>query len=168
MNRHVQCHKATDRSENNLRFYEENPVWVHACSCRSGDGVVFCQLLEYFLSLRSFAHSNCANFNQAALRAVLKLENMSSSTQAKQISVRFICVYASSTLPFIAVSNRFSRCLEHCLCSFRSLFESISIDYKTLELNYFVFETFYLLSFLAPWVALKGSLINFLSGIITG
>ena len=29
-----------------------------------------------------------------------------------------------------------------------NLFESFSIYYKTLELNYFVFETFYLLSFL--------------------
>ena len=84
-------------------------------------------------SLRSLAHSNCVNFNQAALRAVLKSENMSSSAQAKQISVRFVCVYASSTLPFIAVSNRFSRCLDHCFRSFPSLFKSTSIDYKTLE-----------------------------------
>ena len=80
-----------------------------------------------------FAHSKCVNFNQAALRAVLKPENLSSSAQATQIPVRFVCVYASSTLAFIAVSNRFSRFLDHCFCSFRSLFESISIDYKTLE-----------------------------------
>ena len=40
-------------------------------------------------------------------------------------------------------SYRFSRCLDHCFRSFRSLFESISIDYKTLQLNYFVFETFF-------------------------
>ena len=32
---------------------------------------------------------------------------------------------------------------------FSMLFESISIDYKTLELNYFVFETFYVLPFFA-------------------
>ena len=79
---------------------------------------------------------------------MLNPENMSSSAQAKQIPVRFVCVYASSTLPFIAVSNRFSRCLDHCFRSFRS----ISMDYKTtaaLELNYFVFETSYLLLFLA-------------------
>ena len=78
---------------------------------------------------------------------LLKLENTSSSAQAKQISVRFVCVYVSSTLPFIAVFNRFSRCLDHGFRSFRSLFEPISIDYKTLELNYFVFEMFYLLLF---------------------
>ena len=30
--------------------------------------------------------SNCVNFNQAALRAVLKLKNMLSSAQAKQFS----------------------------------------------------------------------------------
>ena len=53
-------------------------------------------------------------------------------------------VNASSTLHFIAVSNRFNRCLDHCFCSFRSLFESISIEYTTLELNNFVFEAFYL------------------------
>ena len=55
------------------------------------------------------------------------------SSQAKQISVRFVCVYASNTLPFINLSNRFSRCLDHCFRSLPSLFESISIDYKTLE-----------------------------------
>ena len=53
--------------------------------------------------------------------------------QATQTSVRFVCVYASSTIPFIAISNRSSRCLDHFFRSFRSLFESTSIDYKTLE-----------------------------------
>ena len=96
-----------------------------------------CMLSSICESLR--AHSNCVDFNQAALRAVLKPENMSSSTQATQIPVRFVCVYASSTLPFIAVFNRFSRCLDHGFRSFPSLFKSISIDYKTLELNYFLF-----------------------------
>ena len=86
-----------------------------------------------------------------AQRAVLKAENISSSSQAKQISARFICVYASSTLPFIAVCNRFS--------PFWSLFLLVSIavwNYSNwlqntgaLELNYFVFETFYLLPFLS-------------------
>ena len=37
-------------------------------------------------------------------------------------------VNASSTLHFIAVSNRFNRCLDHCFCSFRSPFESISLN----------------------------------------
>ena len=66
-------------------------------------------------SARSLAHSNCVNFNQAALRAVFKLENIPSSSQATQIPV---CVYTSSTLPFIAISNRFSRCL---VCSLVSI-----------------------------------------------
>ena len=43
------------------------------------------------------------------------------------------------------------RCLDNYFFSFRSLFESISIDYvqntAALKLNYFVFETFYLLPF---------------------
>ena len=84
---------------------------------------------------------------------------MLSSSQATQISVRFVCLYVWSTVPLNAVSNRFSRCLDHCFRSFRSLFESISIDYKTLELNYFVFETFYLLPFLASATHLKNPLI---------
>ena len=56
----------------------------------------------------------------------------------------------------VIVFNRFSRCLHHCFSSFRSLFEPISIDYNTLELNCFVFKTFYQLPFLAskgPWLA---------------
>ena len=79
-------------------------------------------------SLRSLAHFNCVSFNQAALRAVLKPQNIPSSSQATQISVSFVCVYASSTLPFIVVFNRFSRCLGHCFRSFRSRFESISMN----------------------------------------
>ena len=34
--------------------------------------------------MRSFAHSNCVNFNQAALRAVLKLGNMSQAHKQKK------------------------------------------------------------------------------------
>ena len=59
-------------------------------------------------------------------------------------SINIPIALTSSTLPFLAVSNRFSCCLDHCFRSFRSLFESILIDYKNtaaLELNYFVFET---------------------------
>ena len=94
-------------------------------------------------------HSNYVNY-QVALRAVLKPETYHQlSSQATQISVLFVRVYAWSTFPFIAVSNRFSRCLRaasiSCFCSFRLLFDYISIDYKTLRLNYFVFKNFYLL-----------------------
>ena len=54
----------------------------------------------------------------------------------------FVCVYASSTLPFIAVSNCFSRFLNYCFLLFRSLFESTSTVYKRVQLNYFVFEKY--------------------------
>ena len=48
--------------------------------------------------------------------------------------VCFVCAYALSTLPFIAVSNRFSRCLNHCMFrSFQSLFESTSTVYNRVE-----------------------------------
>ena len=113
-------------SVNGLEMDEALLFWkVHFYTLR-----FFLQLLRF---LRSLAHSNCVNFNRAP---VLKPKNMwmSSSAQAKQLCVRFVCVCASwSTLPFIAVYNSFSRCVDHCFCSFRSLFESISIDYKTLH-----------------------------------
>ena len=75
----------------------------------------------------------------------------------------YVCVYASfvCTLPFIAVFNRFSRCLitvfsrfDRCL----NLFQSITRHWiqHALELNYFVFENFYLLPFLG-----KGPFILF-------
>ena len=91
--------------------------------------VTFFTLFFFVKSLRSLAHFNYVNFNQAALRAVLKPQNMSSSSQATQISVSFVCVYASSTLPFIAFFQSF-----HSL--FGSLFQSISIDYETQEISY--------------------------------
>ena len=72
------------------------------------------------------------------LRACVKPQNMSSSTQ---ILVRFVCLFVRfiSTLPFIAISNCLSCCLDHCFHLFWSLFESDSIKYnKTLELNCFV------------------------------
>ena len=37
--------------------------------------------------------------------------NHKDSCEGDYLCVCFVCVYASSTLPFIAVSNRFSRCL---------------------------------------------------------
>ena len=74
------------------------------------------------------------------LRAVLKQKKhayvieCTSNTITHIYKYGFVYVYASSTLPFIVVSNRLSRCLDHCFRSLRSLFESIqSIDYKTLE-----------------------------------
>ena len=78
---------------------------------------------------------------KTVLRTVLKLANMSSSSQAILIyRIRFVCVYELGTLSFIA--DCFTRCLYHCFLRFRLLF-----DYITLELNYLVFETFYLLTF---------------------
>ena len=103
-------------------------------------------------TLRLLAHSNFFRVNRAALRTLSKLENMSPSAQGTQIPVRFVCVYVLSTLSFITVSNRVSRCLNHCFRSFRSLFESISIDYKLMELNYFIFETFHLRTLLGSLI----------------
>ena len=91
-------------------------------------------------------------FALTGLRTLSKPENMSPSAQGTQIPVRFVCVYVLSTLSFIVVSNRVCRCLNHCFRSFRSLFESISIDYKLMELNYFVFETFHLLTLLGSLI----------------
>ena len=65
-----------------------------------------------------------------------------------------LCVSFKYASFYRAVSNRSSRCLDRCFCSFRS---QNSIDYKTLELNYFVFETFYLLPFLASVSRPQGS-----------
>ena len=51
---------------------------------------------------------------------LIYLKNMSSSAQATQIPIRFVCVHVSSTLLFIVVCNRFSRCLsDHCFRLFR-------------------------------------------------
>ena len=40
---------------------------------------------------------------------------------ATKIPVRFVCLYTSSTLPFIAVSNSFTSCFDHCLNLFQSI-----------------------------------------------
>ena len=68
---------------------------------------------------------------------------MSSRTQTTQIPARFVCVYASRTLPFIAVFNRFSRCCDHCI-----YFNRLQ-NTGVLELNYFVFETIIYAAFLS-------------------
>ena len=114
-------------------------------------------------SLRSLAHSNWVNFSQAALRAMLKPWNISSWLQARQIPIRYpVCVYPSSTLPFIAVSSRFIHCFAlitifthfgRCL----NLFQSIKKKRRTgakLVLSAAFFGIRY------SWVALKGLLIN--------
>ena len=70
-----------------------------------------------------------------------------------------LCVSFKYASFYRAVSNRSSRCLDRCFCSFRS---QNSIDYKTLEhwssiilyLKLFICCLFWL-----PWVALKGPLI---------
>ena len=52
----------------------------------------------------------------------------------------------------------FQCCFEPCFRQFWSLFESISIHYRTLEPNYFVFETFLSSAFLAPVSRRQGPL----------
>ena len=76
-----------------------------------------------FVSLCDHSHIPIAltfRVNEAALRVVLKPDR-------KHVIER-TSNNASSTLPFIHISNRFSRCLDHCFRPFPSLFESISID----------------------------------------
>ena len=95
---------------------------------------------------------------KTVLRTVLKLANMSSSSQAILIyRIRFVCVYDLGTLSFIA--DCFTRCLDHCFLCFRLLF-----DYITLELNYWYLKLFICWFFLAsvsgPQVP-KGELFTF-------
>ena len=97
--------------------------------------------------LRRLVHCNCVNFNQAALRVVLKPENISASSQATNVHTLRLCVsfkYAS-----------FYRRLQSFQSLLGSLFLLVSIvvwlqNTWALELNYFVFETFYLLPFWHP------------------
>ena len=109
-------------------------------------------------SLRLLAHSNCG----------IK----TSSAQAKQIPVRF--VFAQTSVCALRFSSRRTKSnwqvqLRLCVCffcrrfqTFQSLFSHCSLvsvavwiyfnrlqNTAAMELNYFVFETFYLLPFLA-------------------
>ena len=86
-----------------------------------------------FVSLRDHSH---INFNQAALRALLNPEIVSSSAQGTQIPVSFVCVYASSIrfllspFPIVSVAvwiTVFAR-VDRCL----NLFESITKHCSTL------------------------------------
>ena len=67
------------------------------------------------------AHSNCVNFNQAALRVVVKLENMSSSAQANPLQTLFGSLFSLVSIVVRIYFNRLQ-------------------NTGTLELNYFVFE----------------------------
>ena len=79
--------------------------------------------------------------NQIALRAVLKKRKRIIKHTCKQHKCHYILFVCPVSLPiFPSFSPVFN-----CFCRRFDLFESISIDYKTLEMNYFVFETFYLL-----------------------
>ena len=62
-------------------------------------------------------------FHSRSACAVLKPENMSSNAMKQHKYPNTLRLLF--TLPSIAVSNYFSRCLDHCLRSFRSLFEYI-------------------------------------------
>ena len=89
-----------------------------------------------FVITRAFQSRKLFRVNQTTLRAVLNQKTCHPSAQAIQIQARFVCVYNSSRLPFIAVSNRYSRCLDRCL------HESISIYYKTLKIYSFALKDF--------------------------
>ena len=85
---------------------------------------------------------------------VLKPKNMSSCVQATQVPIRaFVCTLQerfllSAAFPIVSIAvwvttfARFDRCL--------NVFQSTARHWdRALGLNYFVFETFYLLPFLA-------------------
>ena len=62
--------------------------------------------------LRSLAHSNCVHFNQTALRAVVKPENISSSeTNTLQVLFLLSPFPIVSVAVWITVFARFGRCL---------------------------------------------------------
>ena len=93
---------------------------------------------------------------------MLKSENISSIAQATQIPERFVCVYASSTLPFIAVSNRFIAVwitvfarFDRCL----NLFQSITKHWNTGAKLFCILKLFYreFPSRLAPKLTLANS-----------
>ena len=99
-----------------------------------------------FVITRAFQSRKLFRVNQTTLRAVLNQKTCHPSAQAIQIQARFVCVYNSSRLPFIAVSNRYSRCLDHC---FRSLFTWIYFNLlQNTEDIFICIERFSLLSFL--------------------
>ena len=122
-------------------------------------------------SLRSLAHPNCVNVfaltrllfcalclsSRDPLRSSWRGRKSSGSVLKRCVKTgKHVIKHTSNTnirAPRLCVSFNvdflLSPCLEHGFCSFRSLFESFSIDYKTQELKCFVFETFYLLPFLA-------------------
>ena len=79
---------------------------------------VYCQYEQYSLTFRALA-----------LR-----QRETSHKLHKYLHASRVSVHASNTFPFIAISNRFSRCLDHCIRSFRSLFESISIGPSSVSL----------------------------------
>ena len=92
----------------------------------------------YVVGKRNRAWRLIAN---AFLFMLLLIKSISSSSCTRKTNIHFRFVWECVRFKyayFIAVSNCLSRCLGHCFCSFRSLF--VSIDYTTLELNYFVFE----------------------------
>ena len=105
---------------------------------------------DRFCSFRSLQYLNLFQSIMKHCSTAAKLFRISKTCHRAHKYHKYPYVSFACTLPiFIALSNRFSRWLNDCFCSFRSLFESILIDYKTLELNYFAFETFYLLPFFA-------------------
>ena len=55
--------------------------------------VIIIERLSVIIAIIICQFSNCLNFNQAALRAMIKPQYVSWSPQAKQILVRFACLY---------------------------------------------------------------------------
>ena len=108
--------------------------------------------------LRSLAHSNCINFNQAAFLSAVKTgKHIIKHTSKTNIRTLRLCARFKYT-SFSRRFHRFSRYLDHC---FRSLFQSVSIDYKILQhwSEIIVYLKLFCSLFGHPWVVLKGPLI---------
>ena len=91
--------------------------------------------------------SNCVNFNQAALQAVLKPDikrTSKTNTRTLRLCVRF--KYASFYRRFQSFQSLFGLLFSLVSIAVWIYFNRLQ-NSATLELNYFVFETFYVLPF---------------------
>ena len=154
---------------NNRDLGTENKA-EQKCCCTGGWSEVVFVVLRFFthgycvvacVSLGSIAHSNCLNFNPTHLRAVLKPETMSSSAHAKQISVRFVYVYASlvrfflSPFPMVSVAVRITDTVLTRFDRYLNLFESITKHCNTGVELFCILKLFKCCLFWHLWVALK-------------
>ena len=122
------------------RFYFFFSFLTHGCSAVAS----FVSLCDHSF----FAHSNCVNFNQDALRAVSKPGNILSCAQAIQVSVHFVCVrfkYKLLLSPFpivsVAVWITVFALFYHCLYLFQSITKPCCTRAKLYPLLFVAFTS---------------------------